>query len=176
MPPSCHRTQSTPATRSAAASALACLALVGCALPQTRDEMLSAASSPVRVCSSELTTAGAAERLEAAWQRCFVSPRTMGVAQTGSGAVFYEQSRLVVFRDRVGDATVLSTRIARRPLDLPTPLNQALFLMADIRETPECKSEVVVRAAAENWQKVAGATEKWLSDPLQQVPEAGCRR
>lgn len=82
----------------------------------------------------------------------------------------------MVAREQLSGATVLTMRFVTRPLSLPTPFDKAHVLMADIRETPECKSEVVVRAADENWKKMADATDKWLSVPLKKVPEAGCRR
>lgn len=155
---------------------LLCALLLGCAAPKTRDEMLASSVSSTRVCSTELSPGDAVERLQIAWSRCFVSPRSIGIAIVGNTATAYENSRVALSREDVKETSVLVARIASRPLSIPNPLSHSMLLMADIRETKECRAEVVVRAANTHWQKRANETVKWLTDPLLQSPEAECGR
>ena len=48
--------------------------------------------------------------------------------------------------------------------------NKILMLMADIRETANCKAEVIARGRPVGWRAMAGHTAVWLDNPQDRGP------
>jgi hypothetical protein len=154
-----------------------CLFVTGCAVPKSREEMLASAKSVERVCSSELSPAEAVQRLKSAWAACFVAPRGVDVVPVGQTVVAHERSRVIVTSEQVGSTSVLIARLAPSPFGmLPTPLSNAVFLVADIQATNECRSEITVRASNSHWEKRSLQTPSWLANPSVMPKEAECNR
>lgn len=128
-----------------------CLLAVGCATPKSREEMLASVKTFERSCSPKVSTAEASRRLQSAWTSCFVASRGIDIVSTGHAV---ERARVIVTSEEIDGAKVLIARLASpRFGSLPTPLSNSILLMADIRETSECRSEVVVRATKSHWEK-----------------------
>jgi len=145
---------------------LACVAVAGCAAPkQSRDEMLAANLVVTRVCSG-LSVAEAAERLKSAWQACFMKPPSINVIPLGTTTAVYTSSRLMVTEDSRGGMTTLFTLIAPQRFAPPSPFSRSILLMADLRETAECRAEVQVRPATDDWKAPADYTARWLQEPV----------
>ncbi len=155
---------------------LACASTIGCAVPKSRDEMLASVKTFNRVCSSDFSPNEVAERLRSAWSACFVSPRSIGVMPVGKTVVVHENARVIVSNERIGETTVLMARLAPSPFGIATPLSNSVLLMADIRATSECRSEVVVRATNSHWEKRSAQTSSWMANPMVMPPEAACDR
>lgn len=157
-------------------AAMVCVVLAGCATPKTREEMLALPTEPVRVCAPALTPEQAVERLQAAWNQCFVRGPRMAISFVGANAVAYPEGGVVLTHERKDDTHVLSTRLPPSSWNRPSPLGNTLLLMAEVRQTGTCPAEVTVRASNDHWRKRARQTEAWLADPRQRSPEAGCDR
>lgn len=153
-----------------------CLSIAGCAMPRSRDEMLASATGLNRVCSGEFSPAEATQRLRSAWATCFVNPPGVKVIPLGRTVVAHERSRVIITNEQLGAASIIIARLAPPPSGMMTPLSHSVFLMADIRETNECRSEVVVRAANSHWEKRARQTAAWLANPAAISAEAACDR
>ena len=138
--------------------------------------MLTSAKSLDRVCSAELSPTEAMQRLRSAWATCFVNPPGINVVPLGQTIVAHERSRVIVTTEQLGETGVLIARLAPPPRGIVTPLTNSVFLMADVRETRECRSEVVVRAANSHWEKRAAQTAAWLANPAVMPAEAACNR
>lgn len=153
---------------------VSCLLLASCSAPKTREEMLSTASSTVRVCSSQLTPAESVSRLREGWESCFVRPPSNDIGFAAGKVFISESSRIEIVEERQGDATVLIARISARERSSATPLTNTIVLMADVRESSDCKSEVLVRATNRHWEKRSAQTQTWLAEPSARPQEAQC--
>lgn len=153
-----------------------CLSIVGCSTPKSRDEMLASDATVYKTCSTELAPPDAVQRLRAAWSGCFVASPGVNVLPLGQTVVASSKSRVIVTSDQVGATGVLIARLEPPPVGVFSPLSNSVFLMADIRETSECRSEVLVRAANSHWEKRAKQTGVWLANPEARPQEAGCNR
>ncbi len=148
--------------------------LTACAVPKSRNEMLGAFPPHTTVCSQQYSPGEAALRLQRAWSTCFVRPAGIGIAQTGGVPVLYEQSRIKLDRSKEDSTEVLTARIAEH-VGMPSPLSNAILLLADFQPTSQCRTEIVVRAASTLWEKRAAQTEFWLKDPSIMPGEASCK-
>jgi hypothetical protein len=155
----------------------ACLLITGCATHKSRDDMVSEVKIFERVCSSELSAEEAARRLQAAWTACFVTPSGVNIVPIGQTIAVYQRSRIIITSEQVDTTKVLIARLPPPGFGMPlNPMSNAIFLMADIRETNECRSEIVVRATNSYWEKRSTQTRAWLENPGIMPKEAECKR
>lgn len=152
-----------------------CLALGACSAPKTRKELMALPMPETRVCSGTLSPGEAVERLRFAWLNCFVKAADVGIFVSGGNAIAYRGGVIELLQEQTEGAFVLTSRIASQRT-IPNPLTHGILLMADVRETPACQAEVVVRPVNDHWQRRAEMTADWLNDPRSNPPMARCDR
>ena len=140
-------------------AALACLGLVACAGgPRTRQEMLAATPDVTRVCS-DVDVKVATEHLRKIWATCYGRASQFNMAPSGTGGlVAYRTSELQVFELKTPEGSSLYVRLVNPPGNLPTPLSNAILLMADVQPSAQCRSEVVMRTTTSHWLERAEAS------------------
>jgi len=150
-----------------AAVALAAV-LVGCATgPSASDPNIfrqNEAANAV-VCSA-LTIDVTKSRLMGAWERCIAAYNS----PSAPGTVGPSPAYMLLAGHLSVEATASSDGTVVLGLFSSGGGNKILMLMADIKETPQCKTEVTARGRPIGWRAMAAHTAIWLENPKDRGP------